>query len=100
MATATLRLTRGALEVQQRPYEILLDGKASGSVAHRETTELAVAPGRHTLRLRSGRQFSPERSFDAAEGEVTNFSCHGARLWFIYVAALVKPGLGISLTQE
>ena len=100
MASATLKLTRGAVEVQRHPFEILRDGTVVGSVSRRETVELPVEPGRHTLRLRSGRQLSPERSFDAAEGEAINFSCHGARVWPIYVASLIKPDLGLSLKQE
>ncbi len=43
---------------------------------------------------------SPERSFDAAEGEVTDFSCHGATIWPICVALLAKPDVGITLKQE
>lgn len=100
MASATLKLTRGAVEVQRRPFEILLDGKVAGTIARHQTVELPVEPGRHTLRLRSGKQLSHEHSFNAAEGEVINFSCHGARVWPIYVASLLKPDLGISLKQE
>jgi hypothetical protein len=100
MASATLKLTRGAVEMQRRPFEILLDGKVVGSVSRRETVELPVEPGRHTLRLHLGRRVSPERSFDAAEGELISFSSHGARVWPIYAASLIKPDLGISLKQE
>ena len=95
MASATLRLTRGSVEVQRHPFEILLEGRVVGSVSRRETVELPVEPGHHRLRLRSGRQVSPQRSFKAAEGEVINVSCHGARIWPIYVASLIKPDLGI-----
>jgi hypothetical protein len=100
MPSATLKLTRGSVEVQRHPFEVSLDGTVIGTVSRRETVEIPVEPGRHTLRLRSGRQLSPERSFDAAEGAVMDFSCHGARIWPIYVASLVKPDLGISLKRE
>jgi hypothetical protein len=100
MASATVKLTRGWIEVQRRPFDISLDGKVVGSVSRRGIVELPVERGRHTLRLRSGRQLSPESSFDAAEGEVINFSCHGATIWPIYVASLVKPDLGITLKRE
>ena len=100
MATATLKFTRGAVEVQRHPFEIFLDAKVVGTIARHQTIELPVEPGHHTLRLRLGRQVSPGHSFTATEGEVIDFSCHGARIWPIYVAALVKPDLGISLKQE
>jgi hypothetical protein len=100
MASATLRLTRGAVEVQRWPFEISIDGIVVGGVSRRETVQLPVEPGHHTLRLRSGRQLSPDRSFNAAEGEVINFSCHGARIYPIYVASIIKRDLGISLKRE
>ena len=61
-----------------------------GSIANRETVEVAVAPGHHTLRLGSGRRRSAERSFDVAQDEVAAFSCHGPRFWPQLLAALVK----------
>ena len=81
MVSATVRLTRETafgFELVRHPFEISVDGKVVGSVAMRETAELPVEPGRHVLRLRSGRRLSPERSFDATEAEVIRFSCHGA----------------------
>ena len=84
----------------RRPFEILLDGTVAGAISRRETVELPIEPGRHTVRLRSGRHLSPERAFDARDEEMVNFTCHGARIWPIYVASLVKPDLGISLRQE
>ena len=99
-APATLILTREAIEVQRSPFEIVLDGMVIGTIARHQTVELQARPGRHSLRLRSGRQMSPDRPFDAAEGETINLRCHGARVWPIYLASLIKPDLGISLKQE
>lgn len=48
MASATVRLTRGAFEGQRHPFEILLDGTVVGSLSRRETVELPVEPGHHT----------------------------------------------------
>jgi hypothetical protein len=84
----------------RHPFDISIDGKIIDSLAMRETAELPVEPGRHVLRLRSGRRRSPERSFDATEGDVISFSCHGAMVWPTYVASLVKPDLGIALKKE
>ncbi len=98
-AEATLRVTRGTMEVQRHDFEIVLDGTSVGTSAHHETDEWPMAAGQHTLRLRCGRGLSPERSFHAAAGEVVDFSCHGARIWPIYLASFVKPELGISLTR-
>lgn len=100
MGTVLLGLMREAgFEFQRRPFEILLDGTVVGSAARRESVELPVESGHRTLRLRSGRALSPERSFAAVEGKVINFSCHSARVWPIYVASLFKPDWGISLKQ-
>jgi ABC-type transport system involved in multi-copper enzyme maturation permease subunit len=102
MASATLRLTRKWAGTSQRTvaWQILIDGSVAGSIAAKQTVELPVAPGHHTLRLTSQRHHSPERSFDAAEGQVVSFSCRAAVVWPQYVAALIKPELWISLKQE
>jgi hypothetical protein len=70
-----------------------------GSIASQSTAELAVEPGSRTLRLSSHRHLSPERSFEAGEGQVVSFWCRAAMFWPRYVAALVKPDLRISLKQ-
>lgn len=102
MASATLRVTRrrGGLTHRSRIFEISVDGAAAGSVANGETVELAVAPGHHTLRVRTGRDASPERSFDAGGGEMVSFWTRSARVWPVYVASLVKPDLRIALKAE
>jgi hypothetical protein len=35
-----------------------------------------------------------------ADGETVAYRCHGANLWPIFVASLVKPDLAISLRRE
>ena len=78
--SATLRLTRKhpLVELRRGPYE----------------------PGHHTLRIRSGRYSSQERSYDVADGEVVNFRTHGPLVWPVYVASIIKPDLAISLKHE
>lgn len=100
--SATLSVTRKGtgIELRRGPFEIGVDGAAVGSIKNHETVPIPLAPGHHTVRLRSGRYSSQERSFDVAEGEVVNFVCHGAMLWPRYVASIVKPDLAISLRRE
>jgi hypothetical protein len=101
MVSATLRLTREGvgIELRRGEFEISLDGKGAGSIKWGETVETPLEPGHHTLRLRVGRYSSRDCSFDAADGEVVSFRCHGAMVWPRFVASLVKPDLGISLKR-
>lgn len=98
-ATATLRLTRKWAGTSQRDvaWRITLDGNEVGTIAAHQTFETPIERGYHTLRLSSDRHHSPERSFEAAEGQVVSFSCRAAVFWPQYVAALIKPDLWISL---
>ena len=100
----TLRLERVwsgmGIGGQREDWQIEVDGKQVGTLANREVVEVAVVPGRHTVRLRSGRYCSPERTFEVAENETTDFTCHGPRYWPLLLASLVKPDLWISLHQR
>jgi hypothetical protein len=102
--TTTLRVTRrwAAFFVDRdRKWQIIVDGDVLGSVGRRQATEVAIAPGRHTLRVRQSDRFlSRERSFAARDEEVVNFGCHSQRLWPMYLASLVKPDLWIVLRRE
>ena len=100
--SATLRLTREGfgIELRRGTFDVMVDGQSVGSSKWHETVEVPVEPGQHTLRIRAGRYSSPERSFDAADGEIINFRCHGAMIWPLYVASIVKPDLAISLKRE
>lgn len=100
---ATLRLKReGAMgfEFRRGRFEILVDGRVAGTVDYRDQAETAVEPGQHTLRLQAGRYSSRDRSFDAADGQVVSFRCHGAMLWPRWVLSLFLPNLGIALIRE
>lgn len=100
--SATLSLTREGvgIELIRGQFEISVDGKGAGSVKYGETVETPLEPGPHILRLRAGRYSSREYSFDAADGGIVSFRCHGAMVWPRYVVSLVKPDLGISLKRE
>jgi hypothetical protein len=96
---ATLKLTRQALGIELRRgrFDISVDGMTVGSLERDDTVETPVDPGHHTLVVRKGRYSSRPHPFDAADGEVVSFRCHGAEVWPRWVASLVKPDLAISL---
>jgi len=100
--SATLRLTREGvgIELVRGQFEISVDGKSAGPVTYGDTVETPLEPGRHTLRIRKGRYSSRGCSFDATDGEIVSFRCHGSMVWPRYVASLVKPDLAISLKRE
>lgn len=97
---ATLRLTHKTIgvEVRRGTYEVVLDGEHAGSLELNDPIEISVEPGRHTLQVRSGRNSSRIRTFDAAEGEIVAFRCGGKRILPIFLAsfAVSQPG---TLTQ-
>jgi hypothetical protein len=98
----TLKLTRKGFGMELRcgQFEISVDGRNIGSLNYGDTVEAQVEPGHHTLRIRAGRYSSRDYSFDAADGEVASFRCHGAMVWPRWVASFVKPDLAISLMRE
>ena len=101
--TATLQLTRkwGSVTDRNGKWQILIDGTAVGSIDPKQTVELPVEPGHHTLRVeRSERFLSRERSFDVADEQAVSFWCRSQLLWPMYVASLIKPDLWISLRRE
>lgn len=100
--TATLRLTREGFGVELRRgrFEVLVDDRGIGSIDYGAAVETSVEPGHHTLRLRAGRYSSLDHSFDAADGDVIRFQCHGAMVWPRWAASFVKPDLAISLKRE
>lgn len=99
---ATLKLTREGIGIELRRgrFEILVDGRGVGSIDYRDSVEAPVEPGHHTLRIRAGRYSSRDHTFDAADGEMVSFRCHGAMVWPRWAASFVKPDLAISLRRE
>jgi hypothetical protein len=104
VSDATVRLVRAwsgiGIGAQSAQWDIAIDGIVVGSIANKETVDVSVEPGHHTLRLGSGRHRSSERLFDVAQDEVVGFRCHGPRIWPMFVAALVRPDLWIALSRE
>jgi hypothetical protein len=98
----TLKVTRKGfgMELRRGQFEISVDGRNIGSLNYGDMVEAQVEPGHHTLRIRAGRYSSRGRPFDADDGEVVSFRCHGAMVWPRWVASFVKPDLAISLMRE
>jgi hypothetical protein len=100
--SATLTLTHKAIgaEVRRGTFEVLVDGERVGSVDMNETIEIPIEPGRHALQIRSGRNSSGAKTFDAADGEVVAYRCTGKRFLPIFLASFVVPSLALSLVRE
>lgn len=100
---ATLQLVRFregvVFELRRGTFHVLLDGNDVGSIEWKQTVEVPLEPGHHTLQLKAGRYTSPKHSFDTTDGEIVRFRCHGALLWPLYVASIVKPDLAIALKR-
>lgn len=77
--TATLRLTRqgNGIELRRGTFEVEVDDASVASIEWHATVEVPVEPGRHGLRVRKGRYASRSRSFEAEDGELIRFRCHG-----------------------
>jgi hypothetical protein len=100
--SATLKLTHKAFgaEVRRGTYDVLVDGTRVGSVEMNDTLEMPVEPGRHTLQIRSGRNSSGTKTFDAAEDEVVAFRCTGKRFLPLFLASFFVPSLALVLHRE
>jgi hypothetical protein len=98
---ATLKLTHKAIgaEVRRGPYDVVVDGERVGSVEMNGTIQRALEPGRHTLRVRSGRKSSTTETFEAADGEIVSFRCTGKRFLPIFLASFVVPRLALKLVR-
>jgi hypothetical protein len=99
---ATLKLTHGAIgvEVRRGPYDILLDGVHVGSLEMNATFETPIQSGRHTLQVRSGRNSSRTKSFDAGDGEIVTFRCTGKSFLPLFLLSFVVPSLALVLTRQ
>ena len=99
---ATLKLAHKAIgaEVRRGTYEVVLDGERVGSVEMNDTFETAIEPGRHTLQVRSGRDSSRTKTFDAADGETVAFRCTGKSFLPIFLSSFVVPSLALTLHRE
>jgi hypothetical protein len=100
--SATLKLTHKAIgaEVRRGAYDVMVDDERVGSVEMNKTIEIPIKSGRHALQVRSGRNSSGTRTFEAAEGEIVAYRCTGKRFLPIFLASFVVPSLALSLIRE
>jgi len=98
---STLKVTHKSVgvEVRRAPYEIEVDGTWAGSVAMNNSVEIAVAPGRHTIRLRSGRNSSRRVTFTATDGDTVAYRCTGKRILPLFLASFLNPALALVLVR-
>jgi hypothetical protein len=78
----------------------MVDGERVGSVEMNNTIEIPIEAGHHGLRVRSGRNSSGTRTFEASEGEIVAYRCTGKRFLPIFLASFVVPSLALSLVRE
>ncbi|HEY3843978.1 MAG TPA: hypothetical protein VGL48_12075 [Acidimicrobiales bacterium] len=100
--SATVKLTHKAIgaEVRRGTFDVMVDGERVGSVEMNNTIEIPIEPGRHALQVRSGRNSSGTRTFEAAEGGTVTYRCTGKRFLPIFLASFVVPSLALSLVPE
>jgi hypothetical protein len=100
--TATLKMTHKSIgvEVRRGTYEIVVDGLGVGSLDMNDTVEIPIEPGRHTVKIRSGRKSSRTQTFVVAEGQTVAFRCTGKSLLPIFIASFLVPSLALQLRRE
>ena len=100
--SATLAVSHKAIgaEVRRGTYTIMLDGQRVGSVDMNDTFEMPIEPGHHTLHIRSGRNSSRSKTFDAADGQTIAFRCAGKSILPIFLLSFAVPSLALSLHRE
>ncbi|MGH9019035.1 MAG: hypothetical protein ACRDY1_14885 [Acidimicrobiales bacterium] len=101
---ATVTLTRhvGSFlpELRRGRFAVAVDGQDVGALENGETFEVAVAPGRHALRLHKGRYSSRPFAFAVADSDTVTLRCHGARVWPRWLLSFLVPSLAISVRPE
>src|SRR5580700_5862570 len=100
--TATLKMTHKSIgvEVRRAPYDIVVDGERAGLLEMNDTMEIPIESGRHTVKVRSGRNSSRTKTFEAADKETVAFRCTGKSFLPIFLASFVVPSLALRLRRE
>jgi hypothetical protein len=100
----TLRVTREVgfgIELRRGRFTVAVDGTPFGSIeSDGDAAEASLEPGHHRVRVLAGRYSSRELSFDANDGELVEFRCHGTKIWPGYLASIVRPDMAISLQRH
>jgi hypothetical protein len=100
--TATLTITHKAIgvEVRRGTYDVVLDGHNAGSVDMNDTIKIPIGPGRHTVRVVSGRLSSRTQTFEATDGQNVSFRCTGKSFLPMFLVSFVVPQLALQLRRE
>ncbi|MDL9980715.1 hypothetical protein [Microbacterium candidum] len=98
-ATLTLAHTTIGAEVRRGRYDILVDGKPAGSVEMNETVDIPVEAGSHTLKVTSGKDSSPTKTFSVADGGVVRFRATGKSFLPVFLLSFVVRGLRLNLKE-
>jgi hypothetical protein len=100
--TATLKVSHTAIgaEVRRAAYEVIVDGRGLGRIEMNGTLEMAVDAGSHSLQVRSGRNSSSTRTFEASEGETISYRATGKRFLPIFLASFLVPSLALALVRQ
>jgi len=99
---ATLTVAHKAIgaEVRRAPYDVMLDGQRVGSVEMNGTFEVPIEPGQHTLQVRSGRNSSRTKTFNAADGEATTYRCTGKSILPKFLLSFLVPNWALTLHRQ
>lgn len=97
-----LKLSHKAIgvEVRRGTYTAVVDDEVAGSVDMNETIEVPLAAGRHTLKVRNGRNSSGTKAFDAKDGEIVAFRCTGKSIVPRFLLSFIVPNWAISVIRE
>ncbi len=100
--SATLTLTHKATGAQVRrgTFDVEVDGRGVGSVEMNDTIKAPVESGRHTLKVRTGRNSSRTEIFTAVDGETVAYRCPDKRFLPLFLASFVIPRLALKLARE
>jgi hypothetical protein len=87
-----------------RTYRVLLDGTEVARLANGTSTNVSIAPGAHTLRLKLDIVGSTEQQFDAAPGQQVEFVCragvHPFFAWITFIEGLWRRDKWINLERR
>ena len=100
--SATLTVAHKAIgaEIRRGTYQILVDAEPVGSVEMNKTFRTTIEPGRHTLRVRSGRNSSRTKTFEAADGQTISYRCTGKSVQPVFLLSFAVPSLALTLRRE
>ncbi len=89
---------QGSLTDRFRPYTVIIDGKARGTIRHNERCAFAVWGGTHTVSFQAGEYYSPP--LKVAVVNRTRVMCWSTMAHALGLMAWVAPSSWISIREE